>query len=181
MYIYLFGRWFNLHWMLWWISDHMQIPLEVDWQKLTRRGLQVKHFWTRELCWETLKRCSVIPFPASGHNGRINPINVLSRFGSLYFSWRALPITSYRFKQAFRPSKWDKFPDSKMDNIELGGYTPVNKIMRSNVLFIASFHDNARLPALFFCVFFVFSGGYCLFLSLSFLKLIGDMLHSFLF
>lgn len=68
-----------------------------------------------------------------------------------------------------------------MDNIELGGYTPVNKIMRSNVLFIASFHDNARLPALFFCVFFVFSGGYCLFLSLSFLKLIGDMLHSFLF
>jgi len=50
---------------------------------------------------------------------------------------------------AYRPTTWKKFSDSNMDNIELGGYTPVNRIRRSNVLFFASFHDNDAILSQF--------------------------------
>jgi phosphoribosylpyrophosphate synthetase len=36
-----------------------------------------------------------------------------------------------------------------MDNIELGGYYPVNKIAKSNVLFLASFHNNDAILSQF--------------------------------
>jgi hypothetical protein len=41
-------------------------------------------------------------------------------------------------KYVFFPSRWNKFPDSGMDDIELGGFTPVNYIRGSHVLFLAS-------------------------------------------
>jgi phosphoribosylpyrophosphate synthetase len=42
----------------------------------------------------------------------------------------------------FFPSKWEKFPDSGTDKIELGGFTPNNHIRGSHVLFLADFHSN---------------------------------------
>lgn len=36
---------------------------------------------------------------------------------------------------------WDKFPDGT-DCIQIGGFTPKNRISGENVLFLASFHDN---------------------------------------
>eukprot|EP00475_Leptophrys_vorax_P037662 TRINITY_DN6518_c0_g1_i1.p1 TRINITY_DN6518_c0_g1~~TRINITY_DN6518_c0_g1_i1.p1 ORF type:complete len:341 (+),score=95.30 TRINITY_DN6518_c0_g1_i1:23-1024(+) len=45
-------------------------------------------------------------------------------------------------KFVFFPSRWNKFPDSGMDDIELGGFTPVNYIRGSHILFLASFHCN---------------------------------------
>ena len=36
---------------------------------------------------------------------------------------------------------WDKFPDGT-DCIQIGGFTPENRISGENVLFLASFHDN---------------------------------------
>tara|TARA_B110000208_G_scaffold187920_1_gene246682 strand:- start:708 stop:2072 length:1365 start_codon:yes stop_codon:yes gene_type:complete len=41
----------------------------------------------------------------------------------------------------YHPSKWDRFPDGT-DNIQLGGFTPVNEMMGADVLFLASFHNN---------------------------------------
>jgi len=41
----------------------------------------------------------------------------------------------------YHPTKWGKFPDGT-DNIEIGGYTPENKIRGEHVLFLASFHNN---------------------------------------
>lgn len=52
-----------------------------------------------------------------------------------------------RFK--YYPSKWEKFPDSQMDNIEIGGFTPENRIMNSHVLFLASFHNNDAMLSQF--------------------------------
>jgi len=45
----------------------------------------------------------------------------------------------HRFR--FHKSSWGKFPDGT-DNIELGGFTPVNLIRRRHVLFLSSFHTN---------------------------------------
>ena len=42
----------------------------------------------------------------------------------------------------YHASKWESFPDGT-DNITLGGFTPVNEIRGSDVLFLASFHSNA--------------------------------------
>eukprot|EP00035_Acanthoeca_spectabilis_P039888 m.65669 g.65669 ORF g.65669 m.65669 type:complete len:159 (-) comp9776_c0_seq3:1826-2302(-) len=50
---------------------------------------------------------------------------------------------------AYRKTKWAKFADSGMDHIELGGYTPTNRIRRSNVLFLASFHNNDTIMSQF--------------------------------
>lgn len=38
-------------------------------------------------------------------------------------------------------TKWGKFPDGT-DNIEIGGFLPVNRISGQNVIFLASFHNN---------------------------------------
>lgn len=38
-------------------------------------------------------------------------------------------------------TKWEKFPDGT-DNINLGGFYPVNRISGENILMIASFYDN---------------------------------------
>lgn len=50
---------------------------------------------------------------------------------------------------AYRPTKWAKFKDSQMDDIELGGFTPVNVIRGSHVLFLASFHNNDAILSQF--------------------------------
>lgn len=42
----------------------------------------------------------------------------------------------------FFPSRWEKFSDSGTDKIELGGFTPMNHIRGSHVLFLADFHSN---------------------------------------
>ena len=42
---------------------------------------------------------------------------------------------------AYYPSVFGKFPD-QTDNIELGGFTPINRIRGGHILFIASFHNN---------------------------------------
>ncbi|KAG8467006.1 hypothetical protein KFE25_000322 [Diacronema lutheri] len=39
-------------------------------------------------------------------------------------------------------TKWGKFDDSGMDNIVMGGFSPVNVVMRSHVLFLADFNSN---------------------------------------
>jgi hypothetical protein len=41
----------------------------------------------------------------------------------------------------FHKTEWGKFPDGT-DNIEVGGFTPVNLISGEHVLFLASFHNN---------------------------------------
>lgn len=43
---------------------------------------------------------------------------------------------------SFYPSQWDKFADSGMDHIILGGFSPVNVVMRSHILFLADFNSN---------------------------------------
>lgn len=41
----------------------------------------------------------------------------------------------------YKPIRWRKFPDNT-DNIKIEGFSPVNHIASSNVLFLASFHNN---------------------------------------
>jgi hypothetical protein len=45
-------------------------------------------------------------------------------------------------KFMYHPTVWEKFSDSKMDHIIVGGFTPQNVIARSHVLFLAAFDDN---------------------------------------
>lgn len=40
-----------------------------------------------------------------------------------------------------RDTLWNKFPDGT-DNIEIGGFHPMNRISGQNVLFLSSFHNN---------------------------------------
>ncbi|KAG7337275.1 ribose-phosphate pyrophosphokinase [Nitzschia inconspicua] len=47
----------------------------------------------------------------------------------------------YPDRFTFHPTNWLKFPDGT-DNIEIGGFTPVNVISGEHVLFLASFHNN---------------------------------------
>lgn len=47
----------------------------------------------------------------------------------------------YPDRFTFHPTNWSKFPDGT-DNIEIGGFTPVNLISGERVLFLASFHNN---------------------------------------
>jgi len=48
------------------------------------------------------------------------------------------------YPQLFRylPTSWGKFSDSRMDHIVQSGYTPVNVVRRSHILFLAAFDDN---------------------------------------
>lgn len=41
----------------------------------------------------------------------------------------------------YHPTKWGKFPDGT-DNIEVGGFHPVNEIRGNHILFLASFTSN---------------------------------------
>ena len=41
----------------------------------------------------------------------------------------------------YHPTNWGKFPDGT-DNIEIGGFQPVNHLAGENVLLLASFHNN---------------------------------------
>eukprot|EP00041_Stephanoeca_diplocostata_P032769 m.1061051 g.1061051 ORF g.1061051 m.1061051 type:complete len:305 (+) comp24209_c0_seq122:380-1294(+) len=50
---------------------------------------------------------------------------------------------------AYRETKWSKFEDSQMDNITIGGFTPRNVMRGSNVLFMASFHNNDAILSQF--------------------------------
>eukprot|EP00039_Didymoeca_costata_P020586 m.341796 g.341796 ORF g.341796 m.341796 type:complete len:321 (-) comp20510_c0_seq1:73-1035(-) len=52
-------------------------------------------------------------------------------------------------KFSYYPTRWGKFKDSQMDDIEIGGYTPENKIMNSHILFLASFHNNDAILSQF--------------------------------
>mmetsp|Transcript_9866 Transcript_9866/g.29800 ORF Transcript_9866/g.29800 Transcript_9866/m.29800 type:complete len:149 (-) Transcript_9866:811-1257(-) len=97
--------------------------------------------------------------PSSGTRSPISPFDMHAamREHTAYNVLCAPPFESmakrledlhpHRF--AYRPTTWKKFSDSNMDNIELGGYTPVNRIRRSNVLFFASFHDNDAILSQF--------------------------------
>lgn len=49
----------------------------------------------------------------------------------------------HRFQ--YFPTKWAKFQEfssSEMDDIEIGGFYPENKIQDANIVFLASFHNN---------------------------------------
>lgn len=48
---------------------------------------------------------------------------------------------TYPDRFTFHPTKWGKFPDGT-DNIEIGGFTPLNLVSGEHVLFLASFHNN---------------------------------------
>jgi len=73
--------------------------------------------------------------------------NVLSAPAWESFAERLQATDPGRF--AYRKSVWQKFPDGVSDHIELGGYTPLNRIRGSHVLFLASFHDNDAIMSQF--------------------------------
>uniref|UniRef100_A0A7S4Q0L7 phosphoribosylformylglycinamidine cyclo-ligase n=1 Tax=Alexandrium monilatum TaxID=311494 RepID=A0A7S4Q0L7_9DINO len=50
---------------------------------------------------------------------------------------------------SFFPTRWEKFPDSGTDKIELGGFSPVNLMQGRNVLFLADFHCNDAVMSQF--------------------------------
>ena len=50
-------------------------------------------------------------------------------------------VNLYPERFMFHKTKWGKFPDGT-DNIEIGGFQPVNKISGEHVLMLASFHNN---------------------------------------
>uniref|UniRef100_A0A7S0U286 Phosphoribosyltransferase domain-containing protein n=1 Tax=Hemiselmis andersenii TaxID=464988 RepID=A0A7S0U286_HEMAN len=52
---------------------------------------------------------------------------------------RLVTYNPQRFQ--YHPTKWGKFADGT-DEIEIGGFTPENKIRGEHVLFLASFHNN---------------------------------------
>ena len=49
--------------------------------------------------------------------------------------------SAYPQRFCFHPTQWGKFKDGT-DNIEVGGFYPVNRIRGENVIFVASFHNN---------------------------------------
>jgi len=49
----------------------------------------------------------------------------------------------------YHSTSWKKFEDSGMDHIIVGGFQPVNVIMRSHVLFLADFHSNDAMLSQF--------------------------------
>ena len=50
-------------------------------------------------------------------------------------------VNLYPNRFMLHKTTWDKFPDGT-DCIQIGGFTPENRISGENVLFLASFHDN---------------------------------------
>jgi ribose-phosphate pyrophosphokinase len=50
-------------------------------------------------------------------------------------------VDAYPNRFLFHKTKWGKFPDGT-DNIEIGGFQPVNRISGENILMFASFHNN---------------------------------------
>mmetsp|Transcript_58987 Transcript_58987/g.133580 ORF Transcript_58987/g.133580 Transcript_58987/m.133580 type:complete len:228 (+) Transcript_58987:102-785(+) len=51
----------------------------------------------------------------------------------------------------YHHSKWATFPDGS-DNIELGGYSPVNQLRGKHVLFLAAFSDNSTTLSQFYAL-----------------------------
>uniref|UniRef100_A0A7S2VLX6 phosphoribosylformylglycinamidine cyclo-ligase n=1 Tax=Zooxanthella nutricula TaxID=1333877 RepID=A0A7S2VLX6_9DINO len=49
----------------------------------------------------------------------------------------------------FFPTQWGRFSDSGHDDIELGGFAPINHIQDSHVLFMADFHSNDAILSQF--------------------------------
>lgn len=58
-----------------------------------------------------------------------------------YMAKRLVAEDPERF--VYFPTKWKKFPDGS-DNIEVGGFTPTNRISDKHVLFLASFSNNDK-------------------------------------
>jgi ribose-phosphate pyrophosphokinase len=50
-------------------------------------------------------------------------------------------VNKYPTRFRLHDTKWNKFPDGT-DNIEVGGFQPVNRISGENVLMLCSFHNN---------------------------------------
>ena len=50
-------------------------------------------------------------------------------------------VNLYPERFMLHQTSWGKFPDGT-DNIEMGGFSPVNRISGENVLMLASFHNN---------------------------------------
>ena len=55
------------------------------------------------------------------------------------FALKLVEMYPKRFK--YHETLWNKFPDGT-DNIEIGGFQPVNRIAGQNILMLASFHNN---------------------------------------
>jgi phosphoribosylpyrophosphate synthetase len=55
----------------------------------------------------------------------------------------------------YHATSWKKFEDSGMDHIVVGGFQPVNVIMRSHVLFLADFHSNDAMLSQFHVLVFL--------------------------
>eukprot|EP00668_Euglena_longa_P038403 GGOE01049407.1.p1 GENE.GGOE01049407.1~~GGOE01049407.1.p1 ORF type:complete len:351 (-),score=121.84 GGOE01049407.1:432-1421(-) len=49
----------------------------------------------------------------------------------------------------YQATRWGKFADSGMDNIQVGGFHPVNVIGKSHILFLASFDNNDAILSQF--------------------------------
>jgi phosphoribosylpyrophosphate synthetase len=75
------------------------------------------------------------PPPSSGRRTFV----VLAGPGQEAVAERLVALDPQHF--AYYPSVFGKFPD-QTDNIELGGFTPTNRIRGGHILFIASFHNN---------------------------------------
>eukprot|EP00299_Pterocystis_sp_00344_P011785 c5559_g1_i1.p1 GENE.c5559_g1_i1~~c5559_g1_i1.p1 ORF type:complete len:322 (+),score=53.39 c5559_g1_i1:30-968(+) len=66
------------------------------------------------------------------------------------FEFLALALEAHDPKRfQFYRIQWSKFPDSDMDDIEIGGFTPQNRIKNTHVLFLASFHSNDAILSQF--------------------------------
>jgi phosphoribosylpyrophosphate synthetase len=50
-------------------------------------------------------------------------------------------VTSNPYRFLYHRTKWGKFSDGT-DNIEIGGFHPINRISGENILMLASFHNN---------------------------------------
>jgi len=72
-----------------------------------------------------------------GHTG--DTYNIIASPGMEDFAKKLVHADPERF--TYFPTKWGKFPDLT-DNIETGGYHPINRIRDESILFLASFHNN---------------------------------------
>jgi phosphoribosylpyrophosphate synthetase len=75
-----------------------------------------------------------------GGSGKSWQYNVLAWKSCVEFAERLQEAEPDRF--TYLPTIWNKFDDSKMDHIIVGGFQPRNVIARSHVLFLAAFDDN---------------------------------------
>eukprot|EP01038_Epipyxis_sp_PR26KG_P008996 gene8996-12136_t len=50
-------------------------------------------------------------------------------------------VSAYPSRFLYHETKWNKFPDGT-DNIEIGGFQPINRVSGERVLMLGSFHNN---------------------------------------